>query len=254
METPLAGGNTHASIVRIGDTVRRPTGAWTPGIHALLNHLELKGFAAAPRALGIDDRGREILSYVEGDVVWPGHTELIADDESLVDIGHIIRCYHDATASFTNSAFAWSDRGADPSGSREVLCHNDLAAWNLVRAEGRWVFIDWDLAAPGRRGWDVSWALLSLVPLMPGRLPDDGRVGQRLDAFAKGYGALPHAVLDVAVERCLRETLLIRERGARGEQPYARLLAEGHADIWRDAAEHVRRNAAAWLSNRHGGA
>ncbi|MFI2076838.1 MULTISPECIES: hypothetical protein [Streptomyces] len=32
---PLPGGNVSAGVVRIGDTVRRPAGPWTPAVHAL---------------------------------------------------------------------------------------------------------------------------------------------------------------------------------------------------------------------------
>src|SRR6266498_211042 len=57
-EEVLAGGNFN-HVVRVGDTVRRvKTGAWTPAVHALLRHLERAGFDGAPRALGVDDRGR----------------------------------------------------------------------------------------------------------------------------------------------------------------------------------------------------
>ena len=52
--------------MRIGDTVRRPTGPWTPTIHALLQHLRAAGCVAVPEPLGIDDRGREIISLLPG--------------------------------------------------------------------------------------------------------------------------------------------------------------------------------------------
>src|SRR5205814_3427448 len=70
VEEPLSGGNLSASVVRIGATVRRPTGPWTPAVHALLGHLADVGFDGAPRVLGFDDAGREILEYIEGEVPW----------------------------------------------------------------------------------------------------------------------------------------------------------------------------------------
>ena len=44
-----------------------PTGPHTAYVHALLRHFERVGFEGAPRALGFDDRGREVLTYVEGE-------------------------------------------------------------------------------------------------------------------------------------------------------------------------------------------
>ena len=67
-EETLHGGNTNV-VVRVGDTVRRQTGHWTPAVHALLAHLQSVGFADAPTVLGIDDQGREILPFVIGEVV-----------------------------------------------------------------------------------------------------------------------------------------------------------------------------------------
>ena len=52
-EIPLHGGNV-STVSRIGDTVRRNAGPWTPAVHALLNHLERVGFTGSPRAFGMD--------------------------------------------------------------------------------------------------------------------------------------------------------------------------------------------------------
>ena len=249
-EERLAGGNTHAEIVKIGDTVRRPTGPWTPGVHALLAHLERCGYAGAPRALGVDARGREVLTYVAGDVVWPDHVGLVESDAALAEVAAAIRAFHDAVASFPGLGdYAWSERGADPRGPTEILCHNDLAPWNLVhRRDGGWAFIDWDLAAPGRRSWDLALALLSLAPLMPDRVGTDARTRERIATFRAAYGAdaFPSDVLAVAVERCQVEADLIDCLGALGEEPYARLLDEGHAVVWHDAAGHIAAGAPAW--------
>jgi hypothetical protein len=250
VEEPLTGGNSTEGIVRVDGSVRRPTGPWTEGVHAVLRHLEQQGFDGAPRGHGIDDRGREILDYIDGDVVHPDHTSLLAEDSALAEVARVIRRFHDAVESFDcPERFAWSDRGADPRGPRELLCHNDLAPWNLVRTPAsEWVFIDWDFAAPGRRAWDIAFALLSMVPLMPDGGLDPQRIIERIAVFrdAYGAGAFPDGVLEVAVERCTREADLIEERGAAEEPPYDRLLRDGHAAIWRDAASRVAADMRDW--------
>ena len=48
--------------------MRRPVHGNSPLVHALLKHLEDVGFAGAPRFLGIDSAGREVLTYVAGEV------------------------------------------------------------------------------------------------------------------------------------------------------------------------------------------
>jgi Ser/Thr protein kinase RdoA (MazF antagonist) len=250
MEEVLPGGNTHASVVRVGSTVRRPTGPWTPGVHAVLAHLERAGYSGAPRVHGVDARGRKVLDFVAGPVVHPDHRRLLESDEALAEVARVIRSFHDAIMSFTAfEQFEWSDRGSDASGAAEILCHNDLAPWNLVYSTGGgWVFIDWDLAAPGRRSWDLAWALLSLVPLTPEHSLDNDRVKARLAVFAAAYGAehLPMDVLSVAVERCEREAELIFRLAAAGEAPYDRLLGEGHGEFWRAAAGHIAARKNEW--------
>ncbi len=57
-----------SGVVRIGDTVRRPAGPWTPAVHALLDHFHAVGFRGAPRALGIDEQGR--WNLVVGEAQW----------------------------------------------------------------------------------------------------------------------------------------------------------------------------------------
>jgi hypothetical protein len=42
VEIRLDGGNA-GGAVRVGDTVRRTAGPWTPAVHALLAHLAGKG-------------------------------------------------------------------------------------------------------------------------------------------------------------------------------------------------------------------
>ena len=98
-EIPLLGGNT-STVVRVGDTVRRNVGPWTPSVHALLRHLEAVGFAGAPRVLGIDDQGREVLTLLAGEVArrpWP---PVVRQRRGIVALARLLRAYHDAVSGF----------------------------------------------------------------------------------------------------------------------------------------------------------
>jgi hypothetical protein len=88
-----------SGVVRVGDTVRRPAGPWTPAVHALLTHLHEVGFGGAPRPLGIDDRGREVLTFMPGTVAWPGHFHLLDADRQLRRAARLVREFHDAKAA-----------------------------------------------------------------------------------------------------------------------------------------------------------
>src|SRR5262245_24987269 len=80
-EEPLSGGGV-SGVVRIGETVRRPVGPWSPAVHSLLDHFEGSGFEA-PRVLGTDIAGREILSFIEGDAAV---VPVPASDEAILTL------------------------------------------------------------------------------------------------------------------------------------------------------------------------
>ena len=79
--------------VRVGDTVRRRAGPWTPAVHALLRYLEKTDFEA-PRVLGMDEQGREILAYIPGETYAGGTVSVpdgVLDEDHLVDAGRLLR-------------------------------------------------------------------------------------------------------------------------------------------------------------------
>ena len=135
-EELVLGGNL-SDAVRVGDTVRRRTGPWTPAVHALLRHLEAVGFEGSPRVLGTDEQGREVLAYIEGDgpTGWPDPMpEYVWRDDNLIAAARLLRRYHDAQAGFTPpvpASWRWT------SDAREVICHNDVAPFNSVFRDGK---------------------------------------------------------------------------------------------------------------------
>ncbi len=139
-----------AGAVRVGETVRRVQGAWTPAVHGLLRHLDEQGFPAAPRVLGVDGYGREVLTFVEGDTVgeppWPAW---VWDDRVLVETGALLADYHRVAPGYRPPADArWRHvTGAPESG--QVVCHNDVGPQNMVFRDGAVIaLIDWDWAQP----------------------------------------------------------------------------------------------------------
>ncbi|MFJ6789632.1 phosphotransferase [Streptomyces angustmyceticus] len=145
-EIPLTGGRITEGVVRVGDTVRRPVGPHSPFVHRLLRHLADVGSDAAPRLLGIDPKGREILSFQQGATV----TEFRARDWSPAQISaaaHLLRRLHDATA------------GTPVAGGEETVCHNDFSPPNVAFVDGLPVCaFDFDQAAPGPRTRDLAYA------------------------------------------------------------------------------------------------
>ncbi|WP_159104885.1 aminoglycoside phosphotransferase family protein [Plantactinospora sp. BB1] len=184
-------GGTMSLVERRGDVVRRRTGFWSPPVHALLSHLETVGFDRSPRLLGVDGQGRELLSYLPGEV--PRAWRWVGDDRALVEAARLLRRYHDAVAGTTLRTLpGWDPFLQEPPELRgdpeaEVVCHNDFAVYNCVFVDGLpQAMIDFDGAAPGSRGWDLAWTAFSFVPLNPDvPVPDRPR---RLRLICDAYG------------------------------------------------------------------
>ena len=171
----MADGNPPRTRVRVGDKVLRTSYPWSPAVIDLLQHVERQGFAGAPRALGFDDEGREILTYIEGEVARGtefipldgGRFDLrlpdfVWRDEALVRLGALLRGFHDAAATFP-----WEERDwcFPPRHPVETICHNEVFPSNTVFRDGLPVaFIDFDTAAPGPRAWELGWVAWRWVP------------------------------------------------------------------------------------------
>ncbi len=197
-ETALEGGDVNV-VVRVGDTVRRPLGEHSPAVHALLRHFETVGFDGAPRFLGIDEQGREILSFVDGDAAL---APLPAGDDVLVELGRFLRRMHAAVADFDPPAdAAWFSGGAG-----SIICHRDLFPPNVIFRGGKpAALIDWDLAGPADPLHDVISAASHWAPLRTDHeswgLPGD-RKAERVRILCDAYGLSPEnraRFVDVAI-------------------------------------------------------
>ena len=246
-EEPLTGGvSNYGLVVRIGDTVHRPQSRRSPSVHALLQHLERVGFDGAPRFLGQDDAGREVLSYIPGQAAAKQpHEAWALTDEALVSVARLLRRFHDAARSFDPSGQDWPT--SVPSRFRTgLVSHNDVNLDNVVFRDGEAVaLIDFDLASPGSAVWDVALAARLWAPLRPDAEIADQRRGERehrLRVFVDAYG-LPEAerrrLVEAAVETHHWCYSIVRAGADRGVPGYVR--------YWDDAAQRRADRVQRWL-------
>ena len=231
-EIPLAGGRQTPGVVRVGDTVRRPTGGRSPFVHDLLRHLEAVGFGGAPRLLGVDERGREILTFVEGEVPHD-HETYSPSDARIRNAAAMIRRFHDATEGSALAAGA------------EIVAHNELGPHNTVFVgDEPVVFIDWDDAAPGTRLFDLANAVWCFVGVGEGGGPV-AQQARRLRLMCDAYGWDDTDAVVEEIRADLARALDNRERARR------RKAADIFREMvgWIDAhGEDLERLARGWGS------
>ncbi|MGN6486041.1 MAG: aminoglycoside phosphotransferase family protein [Thermomicrobiales bacterium] len=235
-EMPLAGGSVNR-VTRVGETVRRSTGPWAPTVHALLRHLEQAQFMASPRVLGMDDLGREVLTFLPGTAMpWTDWPDVMLDGDGLAQLAATLRTYHEAVRSFVPPPHAvWRNPLARPFAEADLVRHGDFSPFNTIWQGDRLTgVIDWDFAQPGTVLEDLGYLAWYAVPLS-----DDGRARQyglgsgfdrttRLRALATAYvNVTPAEMLHGAlvVIRKERDDMLALAR--QDLEPWASFVREG---------------------------
>jgi hypothetical protein len=236
-EIPLVGGTLN-SVVRVGDTVRRPSGSSTQIVHSLLRHVRARGFDLAPEPLGVDELGREVLSYVPGTTIgwslpWP---ETIRSDDLLAQVGEATARYHRAVADFRPVGTVHWQAGSAALDASEIVCHHDIAPYNVVIVDGRLAgIIDWDLAGPGTCRSELAFVAWQWVPLhgpfvtrlLGWQAPPDR--ARRLRLLLDAYGLDDRTgFIDAVVGRIAYNRNIMVRRAAEGNQAYQALIEKGH--------------------------
>jgi len=175
MELKLTGGKSTYEVIKIGNTVRRTIGPHSSFVHKLLLLLTENAFSSAPQFVGIDDKGREILTYIEGTVP----TELkYYNDTQLTTAAKLIKNFHQATL------------GSKLANSFEIVCHNDLTPCNTVFVNDLPIaLIDFDAAAPGTRLRDLGYAIWQWCDLGNEEISIKSQA-RRIKIFLTSYGEI----------------------------------------------------------------
>ena len=214
-------------------------------VRELLDLLGELGWPGAPRFLGLDEAGREILSFLPGHTAWePEQPSGVRSDESLRRAAELVREFHDFTA------------GTGLAESSEVVCHNDLSPANTVYQDlGAGLrpvaFIDWDLAAPGRRIHDIAhvcWLYLDIGPdsWAGSGGPGVAEIGRLIGVICEGYGLDDRSELVDFIlwwqDRCWRG---IDAGAEKGEPAMVRLRDHGDVKAIRAAYRWTLRHRSA---------
>jgi hypothetical protein len=260
-EIRLPRGDVTEGVVRIGDTVRRPRGPWSDAVAAYLRHLERVGFEGAPRYLGVDAQGRDVLDFVEGEV--PGQPVVepwAASEKVLVGVARLLRRLHEASVSFAppEGAVWFGDdvrvvfpAGLPPEPPADLVSHFDVTPQNVVFRNGEpAALIDFDLTRPGSRLRDVVNTAMWWVPLIPPGDRDPAFAGcdvpSRLSLFAGAYGLAETdraAFCEVSIAGATRTWYRMKANAEQRGGGWARMWAEGAGD------GIMRRRA--WLLKEH---
>ncbi len=223
-EIPLPGGQLTPGIVRVGNTVRRLPKGNVAFVHDLLVFLEDQGFPFVPRFLGMDEQGRDILSYLEGEI-WLDSGSGLSDD-LLEQAARAIRRYHDVTA------------GSSLAQGSEIVAHHELGPHNTIFQGGHLVgFIDWDDAAPGTRLRDLANAVYNYVDVSHWSNQEANEQARRILLMCVAYGWNDPIALVNDFEADLQQALRNHEQA--GRTGAIKIFAE-EVDWMRQRAQELR--------------
>lgn len=241
-------GGRQDQIVRISDRVRRPVGPWTKQVHKFLHHLRSQGFFAAPEPFGFDTSGREIVSFLEGDVSNYPLSDNASSINALISAAQLLRKYHDASQSFLTSEHydnnCWQLPCRNP---QEVMCHGDFAPYNVV-LDGKLAIgiIDFDTIHPGPRTWDVAYALYRWAPFTnPNNSDGFGTLEDQITrarSFCQTYG-LPDkkriGMADLIIERLQSLVSFMLHQAREGNKTFELCVQHKHHLLYLADTEYI---------------
>lgn len=251
-EVPLPHGDVTEGVVRVGDTVRRPVGPHSPLVHDVLRFLQTRGFDGAPRFHGLDEKGRETLDFMAGEVSARPAPAWLKDEDRAVSVARLVRRLDDELQGLgIPESVVPEPEPVDAPGSIDApahfVSHLDVTPENVVFRNGKAAaLIDFDLAAPATRVRSVVNLLVWWAPLMPpeDRYPPlrgvDAAARARLltDAYGLPASQREHLV-DAAINHTARSWYLMRDRAVR--------LGGGWERMWRGGVGESLLRRAAWL-------
>ncbi|MCX6498536.1 MAG: phosphotransferase [Arthrobacter sp.] len=198
----MPAGDVTEGVVRVGQTIRRPHQPQSLAVAGYLDWLEDAGFEGAPRYLGRDAGGRDVLSFVPGRCAGALPETWVQSEDLLASVARLVRRLHGASAGYVPQDHPFPPRTVPTStiptttvhqDPADLICHLDVTPQNVVVRDGLAAgLVDFDLAGPSTALRDACNTAMHWVPL---RDPADAWPGweeldpfRRLRIFADAYG------------------------------------------------------------------
>lgn len=217
METPLSGGRITPGVMRKGDTVYRPACENADFVHRVLQHLERKGLARCPRFIGLNESGREITTYLDGETPLDLGT---FSDEQCAAATSIIKALHAALLDFP---------GCMPG---QTVCHGDLSPCNFRFMRGLpYAVFDWDTAAAGDPLDDLAYAVWMWLDIGNEENEADA-TARRIKLMLDGYGVNHADRLDFFVRMAAQMRRVANGRYPTMEQAAATKAWAENCEYW----------------------
>jgi len=226
-EEPLTGGRNATEVVRVCDTVRRSRDPGSASAARLLGYLEASGYPYAPRYLGVDERGRDTLTYIPGQTI--DHPSQRADG-AYARAAVMLRELHDLTAGHPLAA------------GRECVLHSDPGPFNAICQDGMPVaFIDWTSGRPGDRLDDLGYLAWTWCILAQGGVPMHAQAAH-LRELRDAYGPVePETLIDAMTRSQDRVVRHSEQAVRRSRDPAARRAWADEAIEWATAGKGLIR-------------
>lgn len=248
-----------------GYNIHRNLKPYSKTIHKLLKHLENKEIKFVPYFLGIDyEENQEILTFVSGNTIenYPEVNDYEYKIKNIKLVAKMLKEYHDATLDFhyteEDKWFLKYKGDLD----KEVICHNDIAPYNVIFLNNTPVgIIDFDTACPAPRIWDIAYTLYRFVPLGKQIYIPDKKIYRQyrkdidseerknlIKEFVDSYGY--YEIKDILKNLILRLESLVElfdTECQRGNNSFIKMKNEGHQEFYIEEIKFIKENMNDWI-------
>ncbi len=241
-------GGREGKITKEENIVIRPGNVWTTYVQTFLAYMHDNGFNHIPKPYGINEKGMEMVSYVDGTVYNDCLPKEILTDNVLIEVAKLLRRYHDIGEKYIHQLTGEEVWMLPERLPVEVMCHGDFAPYNITFVDGCvHGIIDFDTLHPGPRIWDIAYAVYRWIPFVSLTNPDYcyeiNEQIRRLKLFADAYdltNSEREQLPNMMIERISSLVSYMRNEADSGNEDVKKNIEDGHLNLYLDDIQYIK--------------